>query len=123
KAIAADVAAIMTSHTIYEHLDAATPATLSKYILTDLLRAELGFDGLVITDDLEMGAIENERTVSEAAVQAFTAGADMILICHGHEKVCQAYDSLLEAISAGGISLPRCGKSLKRVEDVRRRFT
>jgi beta-N-acetylhexosaminidase len=122
KAIAADVAAIMTSHTIYENLDATTPATLSKHILTDLLRIELGFDGLIITDDLEMGAIENERTVSEAAVQAFVAGADMILICHGHEKVRQAYDSLMTAISAGQVTLQRCGKSLARVEAVRRRF-
>ncbi|MBU4263483.1 MAG: beta-N-acetylhexosaminidase [Proteobacteria bacterium] len=122
KAIAADVAAIMTSHTIYEHLDAATPATLSKHILTDLLRSELGFDGLIITDDLEMGAIENERTVSSAAVQAFTAGADMILICHEHEKVCQAYGSLMEEISAGRVTLPRCAKSLARVDAVRQRF-
>lgn len=122
QAIAADVAAIMTSHTIYEHLDGATPATLSRHILADLLRMELGFDGLIITDDLEMGAIENERTVSEAAVQAFSAGADMILICHGHEKVRLAYDRLLAAISAGQVALPRCGESLARVEAVRRRF-
>lgn len=122
QAIAADVAAIMTSHTIYEHLDATTPATLSRHILTDLLRSELGFDGLVITDDLEMGAIEKERTVAAAGVQAFAAGADMILICHGHEKVRQAYDSLMAAISAGKFTLPRCGKSLARVEAVRRRF-
>ncbi|RJX36279.1 MAG: beta-N-acetylhexosaminidase [Desulfurivibrio sp.] len=122
QAIAAGVAAIMTSHTIYEQLDASTPATLSRHILTDLLRMELGFDGLVITDDLEMGAIENERTVAAAAVQAFAAGADLILICHGHDKVCQAYDSLMESISAGGVSLPHCANSLKRLEAVRHRF-
>ncbi|MCK9296327.1 MAG: beta-N-acetylhexosaminidase [Desulfobulbaceae bacterium] len=122
QAIAAGVAAIMTSHTIYEHLDAATPATLSGHILTDLLRSELGFDGLVITDDLEMGAIENERTVDAAAVQAFAAGADLILICHGHDKVCQSYDSLREAIADGRVSLPRCDNSLKRLEAVRHRF-
>lgn len=122
KAIEADVAAIMTSHTIYENLDAATPATLSRHILTDLLRIELGFAGLIITDDLEMGAIENERSVADAALQAFGAGADIILICHGHEKVRLAHASLMAAVRAGHISEGRCADSLQRAEAVRRRF-
>lgn len=122
QAVAAGVAAIMTSHTLYEDLDPTIPATLSKRILTDLLRLEIGFDGLLVTDDLEMGAIENERTVPEAAPQAFAAGADMILICHGHEKVRQAYDSMLSAISTERISLQRCSESLARVEAVQYRF-
>jgi beta-N-acetylhexosaminidase len=122
QAIAAEVAAIMTSHTIYEHLDASTPATLSGYILTDLLRHELGFAGLIITDDLEMGAIENERSVADAAVLAFAAGADMLLICHGHEKVRLAQAHLMAALQDGRISEQRFAASLQRVEAVRRRF-
>jgi len=95
QAIAAGVASIMTSHTIYENLDASNVATLSTYILKNILRDTLGFDGLVITDDLEMGAIENERSVAEAAVLAFCAGADMLLIKPG-----MAYVDILQAVKA-----------------------
>lgn len=122
KAIGAGVAAIMTSHTIYKNLDEATPATLSMYVLSDLLRSELGFDGLIITDDLEMGAIENERSVPQAALQALAAGADMILICHDHDKVRLSYEKLMAAVRNGNISLRQCGNSLRRVAAVRQRF-
>jgi beta-N-acetylhexosaminidase len=90
QAIIAGVASIMTSHTIYKHLDQLNPATLSPKILTGLLRNWLGYEGVIITDDLEMGAIEKEGKLESAAVQAFAAGADLLLICHSHEKVINA---------------------------------
>lgn len=122
RAVAAGLAAIMTSHTIYTDLDPRTPATLSKIVLQGLLRDELGFDGLIITDDLEMGAIENDRSVAGAAVQAFVAGADMLLICHDHEKVRQAHDALMQAVATGEVGLRQCDDALRRVSLVRRRF-
>ena len=120
-AIRAGVAGVMTSHTVYPHLDPALPATLSPRILGGLLRNELGYDGMVVTDDLEMGAIENEGTVAAAALAAFTAGADMLLICHEHPKIIAAHALLSKAVG-GEISEERVRKSLDRIGEVRRRF-
>ena len=120
-AIRAGVAGVMTSHTVYPQLDPDLPATLSPRILGGLLRDELGFDGMVVTDDLEMGAIENEGTVADAALTAFTAGADMLLICHEHAKIIAAHELLGKAVG-GGISEERVRKSLDRIGAVRRRF-
>jgi len=122
-AIAEDVAAIMTSHTIYSHVDPENPATLSPVILSSLLRDEMGYQGLVITDDLEMGAIENEWSVAEAGVKAFLAGADLLLICHEHEKVIQAHKKMESAVANGLIDEERLHNSMERVREVQRRFS
>ncbi|MCB2183526.1 MAG: beta-N-acetylhexosaminidase [Desulfobulbaceae bacterium] len=122
QAISAGVASVMTSHTIYENLDSSNIATLSASILKDLLRDKLGFDGLVITDDLEMGAVENERSVAEAAVLSFVAGVDLLLICHDHEKVRAAYGKLHKAVLSGNVSREECEESLRRVDVVRDKF-
>ncbi|HIJ89743.1 MAG: beta-N-acetylhexosaminidase [Desulfobulbaceae bacterium] len=121
EAIRVGVAGVMTSHTVYPQLDPDQPATLSPRILGGLLRSELGYDGMVVTDDLEMGAIENEGTVADAALVAFTAGADMLLICHEHPKIIAAYELLARAMG-GDVSAERVRKSLARIGEVRRRF-
>jgi beta-N-acetylhexosaminidase len=121
-AIAAGVAAIMTSHTIYHSLDPAMPATLSPKILTGLLRNELGYDGLIITDDLEMGAIEREQPLSAAALQALTAGADLLLICHDHAKVHSAFEAVVVGLEKGILTSAQLQKSITRIAEVRRRF-
>lgn len=120
-AIQAGVAGVMTSHTVYPQLDSDHPATLSPRILGGLLRDELGYDGMIVTDDLEMGAIENDGTVAEAALAAFVAGADMLLICHEHPKIIAAYELLSKAVG-GEISEERVRKSLERIGAMRRRF-
>jgi beta-N-acetylhexosaminidase len=120
-AIRAGVAGVMTSHTVYPQLDREQPATLSPKILGGVLRDELGYDGMVVTDDLEMGAIENEGTVANAALTSFSAGADMLLICHEHAKIIAAHELLSEAVG-GEISEERVRKSLERIGAVRRRF-
>lgn len=122
KAASVNVAAIMTSHVIYTELDRDLPATLSKKILTDLLRAELGFEGLIITDDLEMGAIEKEGPITEAALQAYLAGADVLLICHSHDKVRDALTNLKNALLKGTITTERAQTSLERMAAARNRF-
>jgi beta-N-acetylhexosaminidase len=76
---------------------------------------------MVVTDDLEMGAIENEGTVANAALTSFSAGADMLLICHEHAKIIAAHELLSEAVG-GEISEERVRKSLERIGAVRRRF-
>jgi beta-N-acetylhexosaminidase len=121
-AIAAGVAAIMTSHTIYPALDPDHPATLSAAILTGLLRQELGYDGLVLTDDLEMGAIENEKSVAEAAVLAFKAGADLLLVCQSHDKAREVLAGLEAARQGGQIDGARITQARQRIDRVRRLF-
>jgi beta-N-acetylhexosaminidase len=122
-AVAAGVASVMTSHTIYQHLDPENPATLSKIILTDLLRNELGYDGVVITDDLEMGAIEKEGDLGQAALQAFAAGADLLLICQSHEKVIDALGKTARAIAESPDLQARMRESIRRVTVMRKAFS
>jgi beta-N-acetylhexosaminidase len=122
-AIAAGVAAIMTSHTIYDDLDPEMPATLSKKILTNLLRTDLGYDGLIITDDLEMGAIEREQPLAEAALQSLQAGADLLLICHDHAKVRKTYRTVVDSVAQGILPANRLRKSTARIAEIRRLFT
>ncbi|MCF6291506.1 MAG: beta-N-acetylhexosaminidase [Desulfobacterales bacterium] len=121
-AIKAGVAAIMTSHTIYPRLDPETPATLSAKVLTELLRKVLGYQGVIVTDDLEMGAIEKHGLVEEAAGSAFAAGADLLLICHDHDKVVRSLTALAAAGAAGTVSQKRLAAGARRLRSVQERF-
>ena len=114
-AIDADVAAIMTAHIIYPAFDADRPATLSPTILTDLLRKELGFDGLLITDDMEMRAIDDRYRSGEAAVMAVEAGADIVMVLWTPAKQIEVFDALLSAIKSGRISQARLDQSVERI--------
>jgi beta-N-acetylhexosaminidase len=116
-AIQADVKAIMTAHIVVPSLDDA-PATLSANVLARLLRHELGFDGLVVTDALEMRAVAGTVGVEESAVRALLAGADAL--CLGHdladaavESVCRA---LTDAVREGRVPLERLAEAAGRVE-------
>lgn len=121
-AITAQVAAIMTSHTTYTALDRQNPATLSKTILTGMLKEQLGYSGIVITDDLEMGAIENRQTVADAAPKACLAGADLLLICQEIGKVMESCETLAEAVSDRRISEAGLLASLTRINRIREKF-
>ena len=114
-AIDADVAAIMTAHIIYPALDADRPATISPTILTDLLRKELGFDGLIITDDMEMKAIDDRYQSGEAAVMAIEAGADIVMVLWTPAKQIEVFDALLSAVKSGRISQARLDQSVERI--------
>ncbi|KZR88646.1 putative lipoprotein YbbD precursor [Synechococcus sp. MIT S9509] len=105
------IASVMTAHLLIPALDDSQPATLSRAVLTDLLRTELGFTGLVVTDALVMEAISNRAGPGEAAVQAFAAGADLILMPADADA---AIDALCTALADGRISESRLHDSLKR---------
>ena len=119
-AIAADVASVMTAHLQLPALDTARPATLSPAVLTDLLRRDLGFVGLVVTDALVMEAITNHYGAGEAAVLAFEAGADLILMPADADA---ALDGLEEAVQSGRISRERLQESLDRRDHALQRCT
>ena len=93
-----------------------TPASLSSQILTDLLRKELHYDGIIITDALNMGAIVNHYTSAEAAVLAFHAGADMLLMPQDFKS---AYEAILYEIRQGNISQERLDDSIRRILKVK----
>jgi beta-N-acetylhexosaminidase len=109
--------AVMVGHGLYPSLD-SRPASLSATIMSGLLRQQLGFGGLVVSDDLEMGAITQFGAFEDAVVEAFQAGADMMLVCHSAAKVEAAY----EALARSRISRGRFAESLRRVQEFRRRW-
>ena len=110
-AIAAGVAAVMTAHLLLPTLDPDHPATLSPRVLTDLLRGDLGFGGLVVTDALVMDAITAHYGAGEAAVLALEAGADLVLM---PEDADAAIASVLAALASGRLSEERLTASLER---------
>lgn len=108
---------VMVSHATAPALDEDNvPSSLSKKVITDILRGELGFEGVVITDALDMTAITDYYTPEEAAVMALEAGADMLLMPEDFEK---AYNAVLAAVQDGTISEERINESLNRIYRVK----
>jgi beta-N-acetylhexosaminidase len=119
-ALAAGVPAVMSSHILFPELDPDLPSTLSPRILTGLLRQELGFDGLIATDCLEMRGIANYWGPDEAAVRALEAGADLLLVCHTRETQALMHRAVCEAVRAGRLSEERLRASAARIDRIRR---
>lgn len=111
----AAIPAVMVAHILLSQVDPDYPASLSHRVVTGLLREEMGFDGVVCTDDLTMGAVSNTYGMGEAAVLAVEAGCDLLLVCHGADNLTAARDALLKAVDSGRIS-PEClDESVKRI--------
>ena len=96
-AVDAGVASIMSAHVLFEAIDPERPATLSPTVLQDVLRGELGFEGLIVSDDLEMDAIVGRMPIESAAVEAINAGVDLLLCCHREDR----QRKVLNALSRG----------------------
>jgi beta-N-acetylhexosaminidase len=120
-AIEAGVDAIMTSHPLYPALDPApgTPATFSRRIVRGYLRGELGFGGVIVSDDLEMGAIGELCPVGEAAVKATEAGHDLLLICHTEAAQRQGCAALLDAYRGKRLPMHDLEASVERIGRLR----
>lgn len=95
------------------------PSSLSKNFITSLLRDDLGFDGLVITDDLEMGAIIKNYGIGEACKLSILAGTDLLAICANPENVRAGYAAVLNAVESGEITAERIDQSLRRIARVK----
>ncbi len=114
---------IMLAHAAYPNFDLQErdqngkllPSSLSFKMVTQLLRQEIGFDGLIVTDDLEMGAILKNYGIGEACKMALQAGADMLLICANREAIEAGYEAVLEAFLKGEIAEARLDESLQRI--------
>ncbi|HEX3466008.1 MAG TPA: beta-N-acetylhexosaminidase [Candidatus Elarobacter sp.] len=123
RAIAERAASIvMTAHVVIEAFDPDRPATISRKILTDLLRGELGYDGIVATDCLEMDAIAGTIGTVRGAVEALKAGADLLLISHRLDLAHEAADAIVAAVRDGEIPLARLQEAYARVLTLRERL-
>ena len=120
--IAAGVASVMTAHVLFPALDPAVPATLSRAVVTGLLREKLGFDGVIFTDDLEMAGVAAHHDLGDAAVRTILAGADVALVCHTPERQFAALDAVAKAIRDGTIPSKRLNQSLRRLDALCARF-
>lgn len=115
-AIEQGLASIMSAHVIFPTIEPdGVPGTLSRRVLTDLLRKELGFDGLVLTDCMEMHAISKNYGPAEAAIRAIEAGADQVLVSHTFEMQMESYNGLLQAVQSGRLSEERINESVARI--------
>jgi beta-N-acetylhexosaminidase len=120
EAIAAEVACVMTSHPRYPNLDpSGVPATFSRVIVEDYLRRQLRFRGVIVSDDLEMGAVSETCPIGEATVRAAEAGHDLLLVCHTAAAQRGAATALVEAYRSGRLPLRELEAAAERVRRLR----
>jgi len=113
---------VMVNHASYPQTKGgATPASISPYWITKTLRKEIGYDGLIFSDDMEMGGILNYMSIEEASLAAFEAGMDTIEICHSAELILRAYEAVLHKAEQSNAFRNLILKRAKRVKNLRRR--
>jgi beta-N-acetylhexosaminidase len=122
-AIEANVAAVMTAHVLYPSLDNTHPATMSPTIVGGILRLELGHQGLIVTDDLDMGAITQLESVEQAAVRAIAAGCDTVLVCGDSvERHVAVLEAIIHAVEEGELDEQVLDDAWIRQRRVKARF-
>jgi beta-N-acetylhexosaminidase len=112
--------AVMTAHIVYPALDADNPATMSRAILHDLLRTQWGYDGVIITDGMDMHAIAHRYAAGDAAVNALVAGADMVMAIGSRDTQEQTVDAIAAAIADGRLPLADVQARLDRLDRLAR---
>ncbi|MEN1967845.1 beta-N-acetylhexosaminidase [Lentibacillus sp. N15] len=105
----------MVTHLIYPAYDKERPASISPVIIKDLLREQLGYEGIVVTDDLEMGAVSNLYSYEELGYRAVNAGANLLLVCHTLESQEKVYNGILHAVENGKISENEIDDAVERI--------
>jgi len=113
--------AVMSAHIVLEEID-SYPATLSRKVLTGILREDIGFSGPVITDCLEMGAIQDQFGTKDASVRSISAGADMLIVSHHEKEQVDAINSLKEGIESKKVPAARVSESIQAIENLSRKL-
>lgn len=121
-AIDKGVDVVMVGHILLPKIDQQYPSSMSKEIITGLLRNQLGFDGVVMTDDMTMKAITNHVSIGQAAVDSVKAGNDIILIAHEFANVTTAIDALKVAVKNGEISEQQINDSVRRIIQLKEKY-
>ncbi|MFZ7946012.1 beta-N-acetylhexosaminidase [Neobacillus sp. 19] len=114
---------VMVAHILLPELDKTNPASMSKAVMTDLLRKQLSFKGVIITDDMTMGAITEHFDIGKAAVESVKAGSDIILVGHDYNNVVKITSSLKTAVQNGEISEQRLNESIERIIQLKRKYS
>ena len=114
--------AVMVAHILMNSVDPKNPASMSKVIITDVLRGQMGFDGVVITDDMTMGAIIENYKISDAVVKSVNAGSDIILVCHGYDHQVNAMNALKAAIEGETMLEDRINESVYRILKLKEKY-
>ena len=117
----ANVDAIMTAHILVRAIDPHVPATLSRAICTDLLRRDIGFQGVLFSDDLEMKAVADRFPIEDSAVLAIEAGCDVLLVCRDEDAQERALDALVHRAESDPAFLERCSEAVRRGLNARKR--
>jgi beta-N-acetylhexosaminidase len=118
----AGLSSLMTAHVVFDAVEPGVPATMSARVLKDLLRGELGYGGVVVSDDLEMKAIKEHFTIERAVVDGVNATVDLFLVCHKVEAQRAAITALADAVRAGKVSEARVDEAAGRLAALSRRF-
>lgn len=113
---------VMVGHILLPKIDSTYPASISERIITDVLREQLGYEGIIITDDMTMKAILNNLEIGESAVSAVKAGNDIVLVAHNYANVKKAIDSIIKAIENGEITEQRIDESVKRILSIKKKY-
>ncbi|MEX2460711.1 MAG: beta-N-acetylhexosaminidase [Paenibacillaceae bacterium] len=121
-AIKHQVDAVMVAHILLPKLDPDHPASFSKVIITDYLRKELQFNGVVITDDMTMGGIVNHYQLKDAAVQAVEAGCDVIMVAHEYDKAKEVLTNLKSHVESGALSMEKIDQSVYRILQLKLKY-
>ncbi len=118
----ARLSSLMTAHVIFEALEPSKPATMSAKVLEGLLRKELGFEGVLVSDDLEMKAIADHYPVEQAVVDGVNAGVDLFLVCHDAAVQRRAIAALVKAVEDGRVKQARVDEATGRLQALARKF-
>jgi len=121
-AVEAGIPAIMSSHIVFPQLDPSKPATLSRKILTELLRDEMGYQGLIMTDCMEMKAIQHTVGTVQGTVEAMKAGIDLVLISHTASTAAASAEAIRQAVLAGEFDQAEWDRSLERIAALKADF-
>jgi beta-N-acetylhexosaminidase len=122
RAVEAGVATVMTAHVVFEALDPGVPATMSHAAITGVLRGELGYDGCVISDDLEMKAVHDRFEMREVVERALLAGVDAFLACRRLDLQHEVLGHIVRAVESGRVPRARVEEAAARVERVARTY-
>jgi beta-N-acetylhexosaminidase len=114
--------AIMVAHILLPRIDPDHPASFSKIVITDYLRKELHYNGVVMTDDMTMGGIMNHYDLQDVAVQSVNAGSDVIMVAHDYNKALAVLKNLKSNIESGTISMSRVDQSVERILRLKQKY-
>lgn len=112
----------MIAHILLPQIDPDYPSSMSEEVITGILRENLDFNGVVITDDLTMGAIMENHDIGEAALKSVKAGSDLMLIAHGYDNVANVFDTLKEAVENGELSEEQIDDSVERIKTLKEKY-